>query len=319
MAAVTTGRPPRRSRSPTRSRPGSNPRRGDLRALAAGADSRLGVTPPAPSSDTVAMDGTDDRRTILVIAVALVSFVVVAAAGTAGFVIGARTPKLDSQSESANLRGGAIVVRGVSHNTGAGVAQNVVIQVAVDLGGGLNIDVGSSTVAATGEGVGSANLGDIAAGMDRPYSVSIPIGDRSAATDLKYLAEPRWDKPSLDTADLSFSVSYSGSHVIDHVTGKVKNAGKGPAPNASITFSESADKAGNSLLGEATSKLGDVAAGADLPFQLAVDLGANPPNDLYYSSTFTFDAAKVADEQETAKRVGGTLTLTGFLRNSGAV
>src|SRR5207302_1208011 len=164
-----------------------------------------------------------------------------AAAGTAGFVIGARTPKLDSQSESANLRGGAIVVRGVSHNTGAGVAQNVVIQVAVDLGGGLNIDVGSSTAAATGEGVGSANLG------------------------------------------------------------------------------ESADKAGNSLLGEATSKLGDVAAGADLPFQLAVDLGANPPNDLYYSSTFTFDAAKVADEQETAKRVGGTLTLTGFLRNSGAV
>src|SRR5438105_1578659 len=133
MAAVTTGRPPRRSRSPTRSRPGSNPRRGDLRALAAGADSRLGVTPPAPSSDTVAMDGTDDRRTILVIAVALVSFVVVAAAGTAGFVIGARTPKLDSQSESANLRGGAIVVSGVSRNTGAG------------RGAGADVDVQSAS------------------------------------------------------------------------------------------------------------------------------------------------------------------------------
>jgi len=252
-----------------------------------------------------------EQRIALVVAVAVVSSIVLAAAGTAGFLIGARTPRLDSESESASLTGGSIVISGVSRNNGAGVAHNVVVNATVDLSG--------TGPLAQGDGVRSVNLGDLAAGASKPYSVSIPVGDRNLGAGVRYKAAPSWDRPSLDVAELSFSVTYSGSHVIDNVTGKVKNSGKGPAPNVSITFTESADKAGQSVLGATTTKLGDVDASGEAPFKLAVDIGPNPPNDLYYGSTFSYDSAQVVDEQETERRVGGTLRMTGFVRNGGAV
>src|SRR4029077_5379744 len=191
--------------------------------------------------------------------------------------------------------------------------------VAVDLGGGINVDIGSSVALAAGDGVGSIPLGDLAAGAAKPYSVSIPIGDRSLASNPKHLVAPHWDVATLEASELVFEITNSGSHVIDNVSGKVKNTGKGPATNAVITFAESAGKGGSGVLGSTTAKVGDVPAGGATPFQLAVDLGADPPQDVYYSSTFTYDSARVASEQETTHRVGGTLTVTGFLRNSGAV
>ena len=204
---------------------------------------------------------------------------------------------------------------GVARNGGAGIAQNVVVEVAVDLGSGIPAP-GSAPPA---EGVASVNLGDLAAGATKPYTVKIPIGDRSVAADPRYRALPHWDNPALDTSDLNFNIGHSGSHVIDNVTGNVRNTGKGPAPNTAITFVEAAGQGGVGVLGSTTVKVGDVPAGANLPFQLAVDLGDNPPPDVYYHSTFDYDSAHVADEQETARRVGGTLTVTGFLHNSGAV
>src|SRR5207302_1157495 len=135
-------------------------------------------------------------------------------------------------------------------------------------------------------GVRSVNLGDLAAGASKPYSVSIPVGDRNLGAGVRYKAAPSWDRPSLDVAELSFSVTYSGSHVIDNVTGKVKNSGKGPAPNVSITFTESADKAGQSVLGATTTelasgaaKVGTLVPGARAPFSLTIDLGSSAAGD----------------------------------------
>ena len=248
--------------------------------------------------------GPGNRRALIGVISAVMAIAALGIFGTVGVVIGARTPLLVAHVGNASLVGGSVVVSGVARNTGTGPAQNLVISAALDIGGGLNA---------------TANLGDLAAGASVPYSVTIPLGGVSASNGYKFKSVPRWDAASLDVTDNTYDFSTSGADDIVTERGNIKNTGKGNAPNVSILWTISSDKACKSVIGTTTKKVGDVAAGAAVPFQLAVDLGANSPNTVWYCYDLRYDEGSVAAEQESSKRSGGTLTVAGTLHNEGPV
>lgn len=232
--------------------------------------------------------------------------VVLALALAAGVVIGSRTPSLDADElDSATLTGGAVLVTGVARNTGAGVAHNVVVNASATLASGLQ---------------GSAQLGDLAAGQSTPYAVLLPLAaNQLASADYTFGAMPSWDQPTLDVTDHASSFSPSAGHVIVTETGFVKNSSSLDASDVTLLWQNTSDQAGKNVLGKATEKIGDIPAGGQAPFSLQVDLGPNPPADIWFSYDFTFAAGTVTLEQQAARRVGGTLTFSGALRNRGNV
>ena len=261
---------------------------------------------PGPRRARVApaLSHSSARRRLALVAAGLAAALTLALAG--GVVAGSRTPALDADElDRASLSGGAVLVSGVAHNTGAGVAHNVVVNASATLAGGLQ---------------GDLRLGDLAAGQTVPYEIRLPLADgQLASADYTFAATPAWDRPALDVSDHASSFSTAGGHVMVTETGFVKNVSALAASNVTLLWQNSADEGGKNVLGKASQNVGDVPAAGQVPFSLQVDLGGSPPADVWFSYDFSFDAGDVKLEQQAARRIGGTLTFSGALRNRGSV
>jgi len=99
-------------------------------------------------------------------------------------------------------------------------------------------------------------------------------------------------------------------------TGSVHNGGTALAPQVTINVVATSDPGGNQV-GSGSQALGDIAAGADAAYNVTVDLGTNPPNQWYVHLALDYQKSVVGVSQESIQRVGGTVTVTGTLKNFG--
>jgi hypothetical protein len=222
--------------------------------------------------------------------------------GTLGLaLVTAGGPALVESADGAPVSGGAFLVSGQAANTGTVDAPNVVVT------GTLTAPTLKSTV----------NLRTIAAGAWKAYSVSLPIGDSLVPGDAKFSTQASWDEPSLAVIGDQFSPTYQGGHGVSIHTGSVHNGGTATAPKVTLNMVATSDPASGNQVGSGSQTLGDIAAGADAAYNVTVDLGTNPPNVWYVHFALDYPKAIVNTGQESIKRVGGTVTVTGTLKNFG--
>jgi len=211
------------------------------------------------------------------------------------------SPALVENADGAPVSGGAFVISGQATNAGAADAPNVVVS-------GM---VTAPSLQAT------AKLGTLAAGAGKPYSLSLPIGDSLVPGDAQFSIQTSWDQPNLAVVGDQFNPVYQGGHGVSVHTGSVHNGGAATAPMVTINMVATSDPTGGSQVGGGSQALGDIAAGADVPYTVNVDLGTNPPSVWYVHAALDYPKAAVTTGQDTITRMGGTVTVTGTLNNLG--
>ncbi len=211
------------------------------------------------------------------------------------------SPALVESADGAPVSGGAFVISGQATNAGAVDAPNVVVTGMVSA---------PSLEAAT-------KLGTIAAGASQPYSVSLPIGGSLVPGDAKFSTQTSWDEPSLAVVGDQFNPTYQGGHGVSVHTGSVHNGGTATAVKVTINMVATSGPTGGDQVGSGSQALGDIAAGADAAYTVNVDLGTNPPSVWYVHVALDYSKATVNTGQESITRVGGTVTVTGTLKNVG--
>jgi hypothetical protein len=241
-------------------------------------------------------------RTVVTV-VGIVAVLVLLLGGTAtGLILTGRTPSLADATDDSTVKGGQVVVSGVAHNTGKGDATGVVVTVKVTLNGTLT---------------GTANIGAVPAGGSVPYKVTVDTGSNATGTAIPFTAQPSWDEASLDLAGDHYDASVVNGHGIVVHQGSVHNSGAAPAPNAVVAFDLTSDKDGKNVLAHSSQSVGNVPAGGDVPYNVSIDLGANPAQSWYAFYDVEYDEPTVALEQTTSATIGGTMSITGFLANRG--
>jgi hypothetical protein len=222
--------------------------------------------------------------------------------GTAGLaVMTAGTASLADQLDTGSvLTGGDFVISGTATNGGTVEAPNVVIAGAID----------------TPALRGTLNLGSLGAGQSAPYAVRVPIG-AARIGDYRFTTEATWDAPGLSLRDDRYDPSLQGGRGVVTHTGSVHNSGNAAAIHVTVSFVATSDEAGKNKVGSGSQPIGDVAAGGDTPYKVAIDLGANPPAAWWTQSSFEYELSSVRTGQDTIQRVGGTLVLSGTVSNGG--
>jgi hypothetical protein len=243
-----------------------------------------------------------NSRVVLLLAAAVGALVLLFGIGAVSLALAGGTPALADETDDATVTGGNLVVTGLAHNTGKGDASGVVITVRVGLGGGITT---------------STNVGAIPAGGSAPYKVSVDLGSSSTSGNIPYSAKSSWDEPALDIdGDHYASSIVNGHEMVDHI-GSVRNTGKSAAPNAVVLFQLASDKDGKNVLGHASQNVGTVAPGKAAAYKVSIDLGTNPSDSWYAFYDVTYDAPSVALEQTASQTLGGKVTISGHLRNTG--
>jgi uncharacterized repeat protein (TIGR01451 family) len=210
-------------------------------------------------------------------------------------------PALVESADGAPVSGGAFLISGQATNRGTADAPNVVVT------GTVSAPPLQATV----------SLETIPAGAGKPYTVSLPIGDSLVPGDAQFSTQVSWDVPILTVNGDQGNPTYQGGHGVSVHTGSVHNGGTAIAPQVTINLVATSDPAGGNQVGSGSQALGDIAAGADAAYNVTVDLGTNPPNLWYVHLALDYQKATVGTSQESIQRVGGTVTVTGTLRNFG--
>jgi hypothetical protein len=197
--------------------------------------------------------------------------------------------------------GGTVEVAGTARNTGAGDAQNVVVDVTLDVGSGLT---------------GSTSIPKLAHEASSFFNISIDLAGGSLPNNVQTSSKTHWDVPKFDTQNNIGSSQYSG-HVYGTRAGSLHNAGPGDAQNVVLTITFASDADGKNLIVTGTNNLGTLAANASVPYSVKADLGANPPHTVYWGWRVAWSEPDVSAADIKSTWVGGTVTVTGSVTNLG--
>jgi len=242
------------------------------------------------------------RRNKVLIALAVILALIVLAGGgvvVADAVTG--TPDLSFVEEGLSAAGGTVQVAGTATNTGAGDAQNVGVEVTLAVGAGL---------------VGATTIPKLAHSASSPFNMTIDLAGGSLPNSFQTSWKTNWDVPKFDTQNDNGSFQYSG-HVYGTRAGSLHNAGPADAQNVVLTITFASDAGGQNLISSGTNNLGTLAAGASSPYSVKVDLGANPPQTVYWDWRVAWSEPKVSLADIKSTWVGGTVTLVGSVTNRG--